>query len=309
MSVHTIRNYGSDLRQFLEYLSPSDTEPPAPAAIDRLAIRGWLGSLWDRKLDAVSIRRKLACVRSLFQFLLRDGLVRVNVGKLVDSPKLPQRLPRVPTTDEVSTLLDRAGTVKVRRAQRLKYKPWPERDRAILEVLYGCGLRVAELVALDREDIDLAERWLRIRGKGKKERMVPFGSKAATALEQWIPARPANAGAAIFVRRNGNRLLDREIRRIVKLYATLVLGASDLHPHSLRHAYATDLLNDGADLRAIQELLGHALLTTTAKYTSVALADLMAVYDRAHPRSGRARKPPTSEVVPRIVKSRKNRAS
>jgi integrase/recombinase XerC len=197
---------------------------------------------------------------------------------LVRTPKAAKRLPKVPTQEETNTLLDQVETVEAESA-------WPERDRAILEVLYGCGLRVAELVGLDLEDIDFSERWMRVRGKRRKERLVPFATKAAAALEKWMTHRPATAGAAIFVTRKGARLSDRTVRRIVKLYATLLSGDSSLHPHSLRHAYATHLLADGADLRAIQELLGHSSLSTTQKYTQVSLADLMAVYDKAHPKA------------------------
>ena len=229
----------------------------------------------------MSIRRKLAAVRSFLQFLLRDGVITLNTAKLVRTPKAAKRLPKVPTAEEANTLLDGVYSVDVESA-------WPERDRAVLEVLYGCGLRVAELVGLDLQDIDFSERWMRVRGKRRKERLVPFAGKAAEALEKWIAHRPANAGTAIFVTRKGERLSDRSARRVVKLYATLLSGDPTLHPHSLRHAYATHLLADGADLRSIQELLGHSSLSTTQKYTQVSLADLMAVYDRAHPKANRA---------------------
>ncbi len=278
MSAHTLRNYRSDLEQFLEYFSPPDTDPPPPTDIDALAIREGLGSLYDRDLDVMSIRRKLAAVRSFFQFLLREGAIALNTARLVRTPKAAKRLPKVPTAEETNALIDGVETVDVESA-------WPERDRAIMEVLYGCGLRVAELVGLDLQDLDFTERWMRVRGKRRKERLVPFGAKAAAALERWISQRPASAGTAVFVTRKGARLSDRSARRVVKLYATLLSGDSSLHPHSLRHAYATHLLADGADLRAIQELLGHSSLSTTQKYTQVSLADLMAVYDKAHPKA------------------------
>lgn len=312
-SPHTIRNFGSDLRQFLDYLSPPNTKAPAPAEIDRQAIRGWLGALWDRKLDVMSIRRKLTAVRSFFQFLLGDGIIRRDPVRLVDIPKAVQRLPRVPTTDQMSAMLDRApgvqvidfDTVEAEIAHRMiGYNPWPVLDCAILEVLYACGLRASELVGLDLEDLDFTERWMRVRGKDRKERLVPVTTKAAAALEQWMAARPAIAGAAVFVSRKGARLSYGTVRKIVKLYASLLLRDSSLHPHSLRHAYATHLLAAGADLWAIRELLGHASLSSTQRYTQVDLTHLMGVYDRAHPRSGRARKPPASEVTPRIAKDR-----
>ena len=235
--------------------------------------------MYDRGIDALSIRRKLATVRSFFRFLVRDGVLRVNTARMVRTPKAPKRLPKVPTPEETNTLVDGIDTIKFRGA-------WPERDRAIFEVLYGCGLRVSELVGLDLGDIDFSERWMRVRGKGRKERMVPFGSKAADALRLCIAQRATGvAGDAVFLTREGERLPDRNVRRIVKLYATLLSGDPTTHPHTLRHAYATHLLADGADLRAIQELLGHASLSTTQKYTQVSLTDLMVVYDKAHPKA------------------------
>jgi len=163
--------------------------------------------------------------------------------------------------------------------------PQLARDVAILELLYGCGIRVSELAGLSLEDIDLAERWLRVRGKGRKERQVPFPSKAGAALERYLAERkPAAREKAVFLNRKGTRLTDRSVRNIVKFYATLLAGDSSVHPHSFRHAYATHLLSDGADLRSIQELLGHARLSTTQQYTKVSLEDLMRVYDKSHPR-------------------------
>jgi integrase/recombinase XerC len=188
---------------------------------------------------------------------------------------MPKHLPRVPTAEQVNTLLDGAAGVD---------RPYPTRDIAILELLYGCGVRVSELVGLNVADLDLAERWALVRGKGRKERQVPFGAKAAAALERYLNERPAGP-EALFLNHRGARLTDRGVRNIVKLYARLLTGDDSLHPHSLRHAFATHLLADGADLRAIQELLGHARLSTTQKYTQVALTDLMACYDKAHPRA------------------------
>jgi integrase/recombinase XerC len=155
---------------------------------------------------------------------------------------------------------------------------------AIFELLYGCGLRISELVGLDLEDFDFSERWIRVRGKGRKERQVPFGTKAATALERYLATR-CSSERALFLNHRGTRLTDRGARGIVKFYARMITGDSSIHPHSLRHAYATHLLSDGADLRAIQELLGHSQLSTTQKYTQVSLTDLMAVYDKAHPKA------------------------
>ena len=276
-SVHTIRNYASDLEQFREYFSPPNTQPPAPASMDARLLREWLTSLYERRLDAISIRRKLAAVRSFFQFLLREKTVASNVARTLRTPKAPKRVPIVPTAEQTNTLVDGVGEDKFER-------PHPERDLALFELLYGCGLRISELVGLNLDDFDFRERWIRVRGKGRKERQVPYGEKAAKALEKYMGARKARDGA-LFVNHSGTRLSDRGAREIVKFYARMIAGDASLHPHSLRHAYATHLLADGADLRAIQELLGHARLATTQKYTQVSLTDLMAVYDKAHPKA------------------------
>ena len=276
-SPHTLRNYSADLAQFAEYFSPPGTDPPAPSAIDSLQFREWLGSLYQRGLDPISIRRKLASVRSLFKFLLREGTVSTNAAKLVRTPKSPQRVPSIPTAEQTNTLVEGVAADTLDR-------PHPERDLLLFELLYGCGLRISELVGLNFADFDMAERWILVRGKGRKERQTPYGAKAASALEKYLSVRNS-ADPALFLNHHGARLTDRGARGIVKLYARLLSGDSSLHPHTLRHAYATHLLADGADLRAIQELLGHARLSTTQKYTQVSLTDLMAVYDRAHPKA------------------------
>lgn len=276
-SGHTVRNYASDLGQFLEYLTPPDGEPPRPADIDVLLLREWLGGLYQRKVSAVTIRRKLAAVRSLFKFMLRGGVIAANIAKLIRTPKTPKNLPVVLTAEQTNRLLDQVAEQKIER-------PFPERDIAIFEMLYGCGLRVSELVGLNLSDFDFKERWIRVRGKGRKERQVPFGAKAALAIERYLRVRHNN-GDPLFVNHRGSRLSARGAHGIVKFYARILTGDSSLHPHSLRHAYATHLLSDGADLRAIQELLGHAQLSTTQKYTQVSLTDLMRVYDDAHPKA------------------------
>jgi len=278
-SAHTIRAYGADLRQFVGYFSPPGAQPPNPQELDTLALREWLGDLDRQKLSALSMRRKLAALRSFYRFLVREGVTPVNTARLLRTPKVPKTLPRVMTAEQTNALLDQVAAGKL-------VQPHPARDLAIFELLYGCGLRVSELVGLNLEDLDLGERWLRVRGKGRKERQVPYGSKAGAALERYLAARTAKPGErALFLNHLGRRLTDRGARRIVKLYATLLTGDSSVHPHSFRHAFATHLLSDGADLRAIQELLGHARLSTTQKYTQVSLTDLMAVYDRAHPKA------------------------
>jgi integrase/recombinase XerC len=282
-SPHTLESYGTDLRQFLEYFTPPEGEPPPLAQIGVLEIREWLADLYSRAhrapLTAVSIRRKLAAVRSLFHFLSHEALIPMNPARLVRTPKAPKTLPDVMTAEQTNGLIDAVAADKFERAH-------PARDRAIFEFLYGCGLRVSELVGMNLEDIDRAERWVRVRGKGKKERQVPFTSKAADALDGYLPARgAAPRQQAVFLNHRGGRLTARGVGGIVKLYGILVNGDSSVHPHSFRHAYATHLLADGADLRAIQELLGHARLSTTQKYTQVSLTDLMEVYDRSHPKA------------------------
>jgi integrase/recombinase XerC len=278
-SPHTLRNYASDLAQMAEYFSPRGTRPPLPSELSALDLREWLGDLYTRGLDVISVRRKLAAVRSLFRFLAREGTVPANVARLVRTPKAPKRVPVVPTAEHTNMLID--GVAEDRFGS-----PHPARDLLLFELLYGCGLRISELVGLNLEDIDTRERWVRVQGKGRKERQVPYGSKAGAALERYLPLRSAKPGErALLVNQSGTRLSDRGTRRIVSFYSRMVAGDSSLHPHSLRHAYATHLLSDGADLRAIQELLGHARLATTQKYTQVSLTDLMAVYDRAHPKA------------------------
>lgn len=278
-SPHTVRAYATDLRQFLQYLSPEGLQPPPPDRLDTLVVREWMGELYHRKLRPVTLRRKLAALRSFCRFLVREGLAEANVARLVRTPRAPATLPRVMEPETTNALIDRVGQGEPER-------PFPERDRLIFELLYGCGLRVSELVALDLADVDRRERWLRVRGKGRKERQVPFTGKAAEALERYLAARRASPGEqALLVNAQGARLSDRSVRRIVRFYATLLAGDPSLHPHSLRHAFATHLLADGADLRAIQELLGHARLSTTQKYTQLSLTDLLRVYDKAHPKA------------------------
>ena len=278
-SAHTLRNYATDLDQWVEYFSPPGAHPPAPQEMTALQLREWLGDLYARGLSVVTIRRKLAAVRSLFKFMLREGSVPANIAKLVGTPKAPQRVPVVPTAEQTNTLVNAVGEDRFER-------PHPERDRLLFELLYGCGLRISELAGMNLDDFDRAERWILVRGKGRKERQVPYGSKAAEALENYLAVRVAAPGErALLINHRGSRLSDRGARGIVKFYARMISGDASLHPHSLRHAYATHLLADGADLRAIQELLGHARLATTQKYTQVSLTDLMAVYDRAHPKA------------------------
>ncbi len=283
-SVHTVRAYKDDLEQFLSYFARAGLAPPALTEFDQLALREWMADLYAQKLSKPTIRRKLAAVRAFFEYCLRQGAIRLNRAKLLTTPKMPRKLPAVPTEAQANGLIDQILAGKLER-------PMPERDLALFELLYGCGLRISELVGLNLGEIDTSEGWVRVRGKGKKERQVPVPGAAMAALSRWLEVRrlaarrPADGEAAVFVNHRGGRLTDRGARGIVKMYSIALAGDSALHPHSLRHAYATHLLSAGADLRAIQELLGHASLSTTQKYTQLSLSDLMRVYDNAHPRA------------------------
>ena len=314
-SPHTVRNYHGDLEQFLFYVTPPGGKSMPLKAVDHHVIREFMGHLHDQRLEKSSMARKLAALRSFFKFCVREGLLRENPARLVATPKLPKRVPAVPSAEEINTLLDQLATMKVGEgraesdaaqgkppAEAPRRRPGADedesrllfrRDRAILELLYASGLRVSELTGLDLADIDRREQMLRVRGKGRKERIVPYGSKAEAALEAYWPVRTEllrKAGTtgdpqAIFLNYTGRRLTPRSVGRIVKKYARLVNVNWDLHPHSLRHAFATHLLADGADLRAIQELLGHRSLSTTQRYTHASIRQLMEVYDKAHPRA------------------------
>jgi integrase/recombinase XerC len=305
-SPHTIRNYHSDLEQFSFYLQPPGSKPVPLEKIDHRLLREFIAHLHDARLQKSSIARKLAAIRSFFKFCVREGILRQNPARLVATPKLPKRVPSVLTAEEINGFLDslaRGDLTKSAEAadQPHRHRPGaPEdetrlllkRDRAILELLYASGLRVSELTGLNLEDMDRAERMLRVRGKGRKERIVPFGGKASDALDAYWPVRaellrrnrPVNA-EAVFLNYAGRRLTTRSVGRIVKKYVRLANINWDLHPHSLRHAFATHLLADGADLRAIQELLGHRSLSTTQKYTHASIRQLREVYDKAHPRA------------------------
>ena len=274
----------------------------------------------DQGLEKSSIARKLAALRSFFKYCVREGRLPENPARLVPTPKLPKRIPSVLSAEEMNGFLNQlaemspapgTGGEAPQKRTRLKRNASPgnlaklleeglmlRRDRALLELLYAAGLRVSELTGLDYPDIDQKERVLRVRGKGNKERIVPYGSKAQEALEKYWPLREqlfleasstrgrhrdAPHDEAIFLNYAGGRLTQRSVGRIVKKYVRIVNVNWDLHPHSLRHAFATHLLADGADLRAIQELLGHQSLSTTQKYTHASIRQLMDVYDKAHP--------------------------
>lgn len=224
-SPHTIRNYASDLAQLLEYFSPPGASAPALGEIKASTLREWLTNLFDRGLDALSIRRKLAAVRSLFQFLLRERTIQTNVARQLRTPKAPKRIPPIPTAEQTNALIEGVEAELTKKA-RLG-RPHPERDLLIFELLYGCGLRVGELCGLNLEDFDPRERWIRVRGKGRKERQVPYGSKVAAALENYLAVRGAQPGQnALFISDRGARLADRRAREIVKFYARMI--AADL---------------------------------------------------------------------------------
>ena len=279
-SHHTLRNYGSDLEQFAGYFEIAGAAPPAFEELDLALLREWLGGLYDHKLTVVTVRRKLAAVRAVFKFSLQEGVIGKNPATRLRTPKVKQRLPEVMSAEKTNNLLDAVESGNVVEL------PDKERDVALLELMYGCGIRVSELVGINLEDIDLRGGWLRVRGKGNKERQVPVAASAVEAVNSYLESRQSPASErALFLNSRGARLGDRQVRRLVKLYAILVTGDSTVHPHSFRHAYATHLLSDGADLRSIQELLGHARLSTTQKYTQVSLKDLQLVYDRAHPKA------------------------
>ncbi len=279
-SKHTLRNYESDLLQLAEYLQLPDEATPSVEQLDLPLLREWLAGLYDKGLTILTVRRKIAAVRAMFKFLQQEGLITANPAARLRTPKPGQRLPDVMSAEKTNNMLD-----AVEAGEKVE-KPSRERDVAFLELLYGCGIRVSELVGIDLEHLDLSSGWLRVRGKGNKERQVPVGERAVDAVTRYLEKRSAAPDEkALFLNGQGKRLGDRQVRRLVKFYALLVTGDSTVHPHSFRHAYATHLLSDGADLRAIQELLGHARLSTTQKYTQVSLRDLQAVYDRAHPKA------------------------
>ena len=305
-SPHTLRSYQSDLEQFRDYLAPPGAKPPALARIGHRLIREYIGHLHAERLEKSSIARKLAALRSFFKFCVREGILRQNPARLVATPKLPKRVPSVLTAEEMNLFLDQLARMEPEERDdpeeaRRHRRPGAEedearllikRDRAMLEMLYASGLRVSELTGLNLADMDRAAQMLRVRGKGRKERIVPYGGKAAAALDAYWPVRAellrkGRGGdvQAVFLNYAGRRITTRSVGRIVKKYVHLVNVNWDLHPHSLRHAFATHLLADGADLRAIQELLGHRSLSTTQKYTHASIRRLMEVYDKAHPRA------------------------
>ncbi|MGP0097229.1 MAG: tyrosine-type recombinase/integrase [Terriglobales bacterium] len=282
-SGHTIKAYTGDLDVFAGYIGGREWK-----AIDHLAIRGFLSHLYDKGLSKPSVARALAAVRSLFRWLGQEGVVEQNPAKLVSTPRLAKKLPRVPTIEEMNTVLD---------AKMPEVASFPERDRLLFELLYGCGIRNSELVGINLDDISMSNEAILIRGKGKKERFVPFGGSALGALATYLPWRqqllatlkkPAGTkpvSSALLLNQRGGRLTTRSVGRIVKRIAIAQGLSPEVHPHTLRHAFGTHMLEEGADLRAIQELLGHERLATTERYTQLSVKHVMKVYDQTHPRA------------------------
>ena len=275
VSVHTLRSYARDLKDFAMYC------PSCPGDIEMVDIRGFLSNQILAGKAKSSVARGLATLRSFFKYLYGEGYVKINHAKLVPSPKVPKHLPSFLDVD------DAFGLVKAPEGIGLL----PVRDRAILELLYSSGLRVSEVAGLNTDDLNIREGLVKVRGKGKKERIVPVGGKAIEALKSYLIERVlfkkrkaiADSSSALFLNKSGERLTDRQIRRIVVKYARLTGIDGQIGPHTLRHTFATHLLIGGADLRVIQELLGHSSLSTTQKYTHLDIGHLIDVYDKAHP--------------------------
>ncbi len=295
-STHTLRAYERELTSFARFIAERFGEGRGPAGIEHTHIRAYLGTLYERGLSKASAARALASIRSWFKWLARTGRVEQNVASLVATPRLPKHLPRVPSIEQMNRVVDNVADDAA---------SWPARDKAILELLYGCGIRNSELTGLDIKDVYWAQEVILVRGKGKKQRYVPLGDAAAQALRAYLAERSALMAAsgpgkkqrhtpALFVnlhlrgldKPGGEaRLTPRSVGRIVKRVAMFRGLPSDIHPHTLRHAFGTHLLEEGADLRAIQELLGHERLSTTQRYTQLTTSQLTQVYDRTHPRA------------------------
>jgi integrase/recombinase XerC len=285
-SPHTVRNYRSDLVQFRDFLAQGQPGSKVSLkSIDALRIRGFLAHLFEKEQKKTSIARKLAAVRAFFKFLSRERVLAENPAATVSTPKLARTLPRIMSEEEMNDFLDRMGQA----AQ--SGDPAVARDRAILELLYASGLRVSELTGLDLRNVNFGDGIVLVRGKGNKERIVPFGSKAREALTAYLPVREKilhenkATTAALFLNARGGRLTPRSVDRLLKKHIRRFCANVKVSPHSLRHAFASHLLAEGADLRAIQEMLGHKSLATTQKYTQVSIKQLMDVYDKTHPKA------------------------
>lgn len=281
-SPHTVHHYQRDLKEFVDFLTRGGKETaPDLSQIDHITIREFLASLYRKGNAKSSAARKLAALKSFFRFQHSRGRVSVNPARTVKSPRLPERNPRCLSVDQVESILALPDTSTIKGI----------RDRALLELLYAGGLRVSELTGLNLQDLSRSERVMRVRGKGRKERIVPYGRRAAAALEDYLPARlsllPSKAAPteALFVNLRGARLSARGVQQLLTDYVRAAALSLDVHPHLFRHSFATHLLSNGADLRSVQELLGHSRLTTTQRYTSLTLEELRRVYRDAHPRA------------------------
>jgi integrase/recombinase XerC len=294
-SAHTLRAYQRELHEFAAFIAAACGKDRTVESIEHTHIRAYLGTLYDRGLSKASAARALAAIRGWFKWVARAGYIEQNAASLVATPRLPKHLPRVPSIEQMNRVVDSVGDDAA---------SWPARDKAILEMLYGCGIRNAELTGLNLEDIHWANEAVLVRGKGNKQRYVPLGDAAAHALRAYLAERAALLAAGQEAKRAGTpalfvnlqlrglskpggeaRLTTRSVGRIVKRIAILRGLSADVHPHTLRHAFGTHLLEEGADLRAIQELLGHERLSTTQRYTQLTTAQLTQVYDRTHPRA------------------------
>jgi integrase/recombinase XerC len=289
VSAHTLRNYRIDLEQFLEHLSGSESSQkkrtaPSVEQIDHLTIREWLASLHSGQMQKSSIARKLAALRTFFQFLVREGVLELNPAKLVSTPRQEKKLPNHLSVEEAVRFIESPDTET----------DLGKRDRAMLELMYATGVRVAELTTMNLADIDFRSQLIRVTGKRRKQRIVPFGDPAGEALRNYLKIRERllfNAPVskrdeeALFLNYQGTRITTRSVGRMVDKYIRRCAGMHNISPHALRHSFATHLLDSGADLRDIQELLGHARLSTTQVYTHVSMEKLIEVYDKAHPKA------------------------
>jgi integrase/recombinase XerC len=285
VSEHTLRNYSSDLDQFFQYLTLNNTrDAPDLSAIDHLTIREWLASLHSAQKKKSSIARKLAALRTFFQFLVREGVLEMNSAKLVSTPKQEKKLPKHLSIEEAIRFIESPDAET----------DLGKRDRAMLELMYATGVRVAELTTLNVADVDFGNQLVRVTGKRRKQRIVPFGDPAGEAIRNYLSVRDKflfNApiserdDEALFLNYKGTRITTRSVGRMVDKYIRLCAGMHNISPHALRHSFATHLLDSGADLRDIQELLGHARLSTTQVYTHVSMEKLIEVYDKAHPKA------------------------
>ncbi len=271
-SGHTILNYSSDLVNFDEFLGDTKAEE-----VDHLSLRKFLAYLRAEKLSKRTIARKLAAIRSFFKFLYREGYIKSNPALSVFTPKLDKKLPQFLDESSVAKLIESPDTKDVLGL----------RDRAMLEVLYSSGIRVSELVGLNIENVDFISGVLKVMGKGRKERLAPIGDKASDALKSYVDKRPheTKGKTAVFLNKGGRRLRDRSVRRVINKYIRITSIQQKVSPHTLRHTFATHLLDRGADLRSVQELLGHMNLSTTQIYTHITPERLKTAYDKAHPRA------------------------